>query len=207
MKSNRLSWLFIITASAGSIVLIGYFVDWPFLHQVRSTILHWAALVSAAALIVGIINLARVHWLKSVHRETGWGYSIILISALVVTMVVGLITGPTSSPIMWAFTSIVIPVEASLVASVSIALIYAASRLPARRRNAASIGFFIIVLVSIAGRVSFGGDSIQALVVIRTWINQVWSVGGLRGLLIGVAIGTLATGVRVLIGRQRPYEG
>ena len=207
MKSNRLSWLFIITASAGSIVLIGYFVDWPFLHQVRSTILHWAALVSAAALIVGIINLARVHWLKSVHRETGWGYSIILISALVVTMVVGLITGPTSPPIMWAFTSIVIPVEASLVASVSIALIYAASRLPARRRNAASIGFFIIVLVSIAGRVSFGGDSIQALVVIRTWINQVWSVGGLRGLLIGVAIGTLATGVRVLIGRQRPYEG
>ena len=207
MKSNRLSWLFIITAAAGSIVLIGYFVDWPFLHQVRSTILHWAALVSAAALIVGIINLARVHWLKSVHRETGWGYSIILISALVVTMVVGLITGPTSSPIMWAFTSIVIPVEASLVASVSIALIYAASRLPARRRNAASIGFFIIVLVSIAGRVSFGGDSIQALVVIRTWINQVWSVGGLRGLLIGVAIGTLATGVRVLIGRQRPYEG
>ncbi len=207
MKSNRLSWLFIITAAAGSIVLIGYFVDWPFLHQVRSTILHWAALVSAAALIVGIINLARVHWLKSVHRETGWGYSIILISALVVTVVVGLITGPTSPPIMWAFTSIVIPVEASLVASVSIALIYAASRLPARRRNAASIGFFIIVLVSIAGRVSFGGDSIQALVVIRTWINQVWSVGGLRGLLIGVAIGTLATGVRVLIGRQRPYEG
>jgi hypothetical protein len=158
-------------------------------------------------LIVGIINLARVHWLKSVHRETGWGYSIILISALVVTVVVGLITGPTSPPIMWAFTSIVIPVEASLVASVSIALIYAASRLPVRRRNAASIGFFIIVLVSIAGRVSFGGDSIQALVVIRTWINQVWSVGGLRGLLIGVAIGTLATGVRVLIGRQRPYEG
>ena len=207
MKSNRLSWLFIITAAAGSIVLIGYFVDWPFLHQVRSTILHWAALVSAAALIVGIINLARVHWLKSVHRETGWGYSIILISALVVTVVVGLITGPTSTPIMWAFTSIVIPVEASLVASVSIALIYAASRLPVRRRNAASIGFFIIVLVSIAGRVSFGGDSIQALVVIRTWINQVWSVGGLRGLLIGVAIGTLATGVRVLIGRQRPYEG
>jgi hypothetical protein len=207
VKSNRLSWLFIITASAGSIVLIGYFVDWPFLHQVRSTILHWAALVSAAALIVGIINLARVHWLKSVHRETGWGYSIILISALVVTVVVGLITGPTSTPIMWAFTSIVIPVEASLVASVSIALIYAASRLPVRRRNAASIGFFIIVLVSIAGRVSFGGDSIQALVVIRTWINQVWSVGGLRGLLIGVAIGTLATGVRVLIGRQRPYEG
>ena len=207
MKSNRFSWLFIITAAAGSIVLIGYFVDWPFLHQVRSTILHWAALVSAAALIVGIANLARVHWLKSVHRETGWGYSIILISALVVTVVVGLITGPTSPPIMWAFTSIVIPVEASLVASVSIALIYAASRLPARRRNAASIGFFIIVLVSIAGRVSFGGDSIQALVVIRTWINQVWSVGGLRGLLIGVAIGTLATGVRVLIGRQRPYEG
>lgn len=207
MKSNRFSWLFTITATAGGIVLVGYFIDWPFLNQVRSTILHWAALVSAAALVVGVINLVRVHWLRSIHREHGWGYSIILISAFVVTLVIGLITGPTSPPIMWTFTSIVIPVEASLVASVSIALIYAASRLPARKRNAASIGFFLIVLVSIAGRVSLGEESFQALVIIRTWINQVWSVGGLRGLLLGVALGTMATGIRVLIGRQRPYEG
>jgi len=207
VKNQRLSWLYLITVTSGSIVLLGYFFDWSFLMQVRSTILHWAALVSSAALVVGILNLARVHWLRSVRQAPNWGYSIILIASLVVTTMVGVITGPISPPMMWVFKNVIIPVEASLVAALCIALVYATARLPARRRDAASIGFLLIVLVSLAGRVSLEGESFAILVVIRTWINQVWSVGGLRGLLLGVALGTMATGIRVLIGRQRPYEG
>jgi hypothetical protein len=38
-------------------------------------------------------------------------------------------------------------------------------------------------------------------------INKYLSVGALRGLLIGVSLGTLATGLRILIGADRPYGG
>jgi hypothetical protein len=33
------------------------------------------------------------------------------------------------------------------------------------------------------------------------------SLGALRGLLIGVALGTITTGLRILIGADRPYGG
>jgi hypothetical protein len=40
---------------------------------------------------------------------------------------------------------------------------------------------------------------------IRPWIQQVLALGGARGILIGVALGTLTTGLRVLFGADRPY--
>jgi hypothetical protein len=42
---------------------------------------------------------------------------------------------------------------------------------------------------------------------LRTWIVQVPSVGGARGILLGVALGTIATGLRILMGSDRPYGG
>jgi prolyl-tRNA editing enzyme YbaK/EbsC (Cys-tRNA(Pro) deacylase) len=36
---------------------------------------------------------------------------------------------------------------------------------------------------------------------------EMFSSGGARGLLIGIALGTLLTGLRVLFGVDRPYGG
>jgi len=35
----------------------------------------------------------------------------------------------------------------------------------------------------------------------------VWAIAGMRGLLLGVGLGTLAAGLRVLSGVDRPYGG
>jgi hypothetical protein len=42
---------------------------------------------------------------------------------------------------------------------------------------------------------------------LRAWISQVWAAGGARGILLGVALGATATGLRVLLGTERPYGG
>ena len=42
---------------------------------------------------------------------------------------------------------------------------------------------------------------------IRPFIVSVFSTSGARGILLGVALGTLLTGLRVLIGADRPYGG
>ena len=42
---------------------------------------------------------------------------------------------------------------------------------------------------------------------LRPWIQHVFALGGARGILIGVALGTLTTGLRVLFGVDRPYGG
>jgi hypothetical protein len=43
--------------------------------------------------------------------------------------------------------------------------------------------------------------------LVHPWITQVIALGGARGILIGVALGTLTTGLRVLFGADRPYGG
>jgi hypothetical protein len=40
---------------------------------------------------------------------------------------------------------------------------------------------------------------------LRAEVVQVLSVGGARALLLGVALGAVATGLRVLLAAERPY--
>jgi hypothetical protein len=42
---------------------------------------------------------------------------------------------------------------------------------------------------------------------LRPWFQHVLAMGGARGILLGVALGTLTTGLRVLFGVERPYGG
>jgi len=42
---------------------------------------------------------------------------------------------------------------------------------------------------------------------VRPFIAQVMAASGARGLLLGVALGTLTTGLRILFGADRPFGG
>jgi hypothetical protein len=42
---------------------------------------------------------------------------------------------------------------------------------------------------------------------VRPWLMYGPAVGGARGLLLGVALGALTTGLRVLFAFDRPYGG
>jgi hypothetical protein len=43
--------------------------------------------------------------------------------------------------------------------------------------------------------------------MIRNLLSHGLASGGARGILIGVALGTIATGLRILMGVDRPYGG
>jgi hypothetical protein len=103
-----------------------------------------------------------------------------------------------------AVNAIIVPVEASLMAILVVTLIYASIRLFRRRLDVMSVVFLtaaVIFLVLIMPT-PFGpvpGD--QAMLDFM----GMFSGGGARGLLIGIALGTLLTGLRVLFGVDRPY--
>ena len=40
---------------------------------------------------------------------------------------------------------------------------------------------------------------------IGVWIQKVPNTGGMRGIIIGLAIGAIGMGIRTLIGRERGY--
>ena len=191
----------------GMIVLLGYFFEIPVLVELRTLFLQWAVILTAVALMVGVGNLVSVHWRKISTEDTGWIYSVAMIISLVITVLVLGISGPTSTWSLWIFNNIQIPIESSLMAVLAVVLVLAVARMFARRINIFTIIFVLTIFVVLVGSITIPFFNFPGLREMRAWVMQVWAMAGARGILLGVALGTIATGLRVLMGADRPYSG
>jgi hypothetical protein len=121
----------------------------------------------------------------------------------------GLIFGPDFEVMFLLFNYIQLPVEAALMALLAISLVVAGFRMISRRRDAYSILFVLTAVIVLLGNSPWliGSEAGIARLIgnVRAWVSQVWSTGGARGILLGVALGAVATGLRVLMGTERPY--
>jgi hypothetical protein len=197
----------IIAITSGSLVLLGYFFP-RLLSGIQSLFIEWAIILAAFALLLGIINLGLVHWKKIGSGDQNSLYSIVLLIALVLTVLVVSFSGPTGSWSLWIFNAFQVPLEISLLALLAVILTYAGARLVSRKPKWHIFLFLGTVLVILLGSVPlFFLGEVEALTTLRAWIAQVPAVAGARGLLLGVALGTVATGLRILIGADRPYGG
>lgn len=194
-----------IAIVSGLIVLAGYF--FPALADVQARLLSWAIIIAGAAALVGIFNLITVHTDKIRRRETGSIYSILLVIFLMLTFFLGLILRPDHGIMRVVMNGIIVPVEATLMGLLTISLLYAAIRLLRRRSDMMSIIFLVVAALVMLGSATLPFVNISVLGTISRWVTQVLALGGARGILIGVALGTLTTGLRVLFGIDRPYGG
>lgn len=196
----------VIAIAVGLIVLLGYFFQ-QFVG-IQTLLLNWAIILAGAASFVGIFNLIAVHTDKVRRAEKGSVYSALLVIALAATFVFGLILQPQHAVMQVILNGIIFPVEATLMGLLTITLLYAAIRLLRRRADVMSIFFIITAVLIFLGSATLPfGDVPIVGTLIRPWVSQIWAVGGARGILIGVALGTLVTGLRVLFGIDRPYGG
>jgi len=197
----------VIAISVGTIVMLGYFIPIPQIQGFGFIALQWAVILAGVAVLVGFFNLVGVHLQKIRQRRPNAIYSIILLSFMFFTILFGFLAdlAPNWKPLVGLMVNgIIIPVEVSLMALLSISLIYASTRLLRLRGNWTSIIFIataVIVLLGIGPLPFFGQVPFLRNIV------QVFSTGGARGILIGVALGTLTTGIRILFGVDRPYGG
>jgi hypothetical protein len=86
-------------------------------------------------------------------------------------------------------------------------LVLAAFRLLERRANLLAVIFIITVVVILLTSGSLFGLQVPGLSELRDWVARVPAAAGARGLLLGIALGIVATGLRILMGADRPYEG
>jgi hypothetical protein len=196
----------VMAIAAGVLILGGYF--FPALADVQILLLNWAIILAGTATLVGIFNLVSVHSDKIRRQEKGSTYSAFLLIALVVTFLFAMILRPDNSSMKIVLSGIIIPVEASLMGLLTISLLYAAVRLLRRRADLMSIIFLATAALLILGSATLPFGNMPVIgTLIRPWVTQVLALGGARGILIGVALGSLTTGLRVLFGADRPYGG
>jgi hypothetical protein len=173
--------------------------------DMRAVLLQWALILTAVALLVGVLNLFGVHLRKIRSGEKGGFFSLVLLVSLLATLVISGLYGPTANWSLWIFNSILVPIEASLMAVLSIALVYAAARLFYKRVNLFTLIFAATVVFILISTFTLPGFEIPGLNHLRMLITSVLLVAGARGILLGVALGVIATGLRILMGTDRPY--
>lgn len=198
-----MKWLSTAVAMAvGLIVLLDFFFIHPILNGVGAAFREWAILLTAFALLLGLFNLLSVHLLRIIRRtESGAGYSAVVLLTFAIVTVIGLVFGLPSGPMDWIFNNLYVPLQGAFFALAAFFLATAAYR-ALRARNIETTWMLLAALVVLIGQIPLLGVLSDA----RAWVLAVPSEAGVRGILLGVALGTIATGLRLIVGMDRPHS-
>ena len=191
----------------GLVTLVALLFDVSGLSDV---ILGWASFLAAVALIFGVLNLLSVH-LNRVFKERNL-YSGVLVIGMLVMFGAAIIDGlGNSDNVNTLFNWLQAPLEAALASLLAVFLLLAGIQLLKRQRSRWAMLFSLSAIVMLLGQALLTSRLLPA--TIRQPINQVVEVvqtvvvtSGIRGLLIGVALGSLLLSLRLLMGVERPYN-
>lgn len=119
--------------------------------------------------------------------------------------IIDIVVGPAHRWLDQTVSYIQVPVEASLLAGLVFVLVYMAIRLLRRRIDAPTITFLVsaVIFLVIASGVAMQ-SGIPFLQDLSDSLNRLPMAGG-RGILLGIALGSLTAGLRILFGSDRPY--
>lgn len=194
----------VITLITGLLVLLSFILPLPGLVALRNVLIEIAVIVASMALILGFVRLLSLHWGRFKQRRSG--YSLVAFLAALITFVVLLADRALGwGATRFVFDAVIVPVQSSLGALVAVILGTAALRMARRRRSWGAVWFLVSAIVVLLTQVPANEGLGSVLQPIRDLFNAV-AMGGLRGLLLGVALGTLAVAVRVLLAIDRPQS-
>lgn len=211
MRRYRLyNLLAAVTAvSLALITLLGLFVEDGGFAFLVAVLLQTVVVVLAIAVLVGLLNLLRVHLGRMRRLEKGWFYSLLVLLSFGAVLAVRLLDPRTNDgseqalrPVL--FETLQTSIQSALAGLIFFFLVYAAYRLLRERLSGMGLLFTGVLLVALLGALPL--EALEPLQELRDWLYEVPATAGARGLLIGVSIATVTASLRVLIGQERAYR-
>lgn len=195
--------LSVVAIAAACIVLLDFFVDQETVNRAGSFLVEGAVILAGFAVLLGLLNILSVHTVRVRKRERGWGYSILLMLAVLVMLGLG-VGGPGSAPVNWVFRHIYVPLQATIFSLLAFFVASAAYR-AFRVRSWETLLLVGVGIVVLLGQVPVGRLIWDQLPVLKDWLLAVPATAGARGILLGVALGSVIAGMRLLLAMDRPY--
>lgn len=214
----------VIAVSTGLVVLAGYFIDLNVLIALRLALITLVSLLAAWAVIAGALNLLIVHTRKFANQSPGGLYSLFVVLGFLAVIVGNLaapLISPTAGGAAGGFNRGLLNYAlsaggAALSALIAFFLVYAGYRLLRLKRGGPpSLMVLVFVITAVVALLALApwpagapnpsltaGTTLHDLLITLT---QLPAIAGARGLLLGIALGAVATGLRLLMGLDRPY--
>jgi hypothetical protein len=168
------------------------------LRQLGDVFIDWASILFAFALLLGLLNLAQAHLRRIQQRGEDWSYSVVLLVTMGIVLVAGL-SGPTSTSLHWIFRHLITPLQATLLSLTVFFIVGAAWRL-FRQHSFSALLMLVTTIIILLGQIPLSEQLGLEFAQFKQWVLDVPNLAGQRGILLGIALGTVITGVRVLLG-------
>jgi hypothetical protein len=194
-----------LAMGVGIVVLLGQFITNATLDNIVAALVGWGAIVAAFALLLGLANLIVFHTKRIAARDKQMPYSILILAAALVVFLLVLPSGGTGPAGQWVMRYIYQPLEASFLALLVFFIATAVYR-ALRVRTWEMALFALSAVVVLIGSAPFMQVLSPLFPAAREWVVNVPALAGGRGILLGVALGIIATGLRLLTGIDRPYS-
>lgn len=166
-----------------------------------SIFIRLVAITIAVTIIIGIVNLVRVHLSRVFSGRLGGLYSLILLASFVGTIAFYILRNGDTT----LLETVQVPIESSLAGLLFITLVYGGFRIMRTRPTRWSFLFVVVLIFVLIGTLPF--SQLSPLKQISDWLMTVPVSGGARGILLGIALATVVTGIRIVVGQDRSYRG
>ena len=198
----------LITLVAGVFCLIGFFVPHPWIRNGYQDLQNWALILVGLTYVLGVANVLRVNVDNIQRRHTDWPYKIVLVIGLAVMIVIGFRAGDAfldpSSNFTWMYRNFYTPMSATMFSLLAFFIASAAFR-AFRIRSTEALLLAIAAFILMIGRVPIGNLIHPVVPEVADWLMEVPQNAAKRGILIGAALGVMATGIRLILGIEKTY--
>lgn len=204
---------------AGVAAIVTYFL--PASEQADKVGASWMIIIAAFALLLGILSLFQVNLGKVLRGHKDAPYASVLLLALVLTAGLGVLGGTDRSVLdpanpAWndvfknkcfvIFDLAIKPMQQTMFSLLAFFIASAAFR--AFRVRSFEAGLLLVsAFVVMLGRIPIGGMIHPALPEASSWIMNTITMAGNRAILFGVAIGSIAISLKIILGIERGYMG
>ena len=206
----------LITFFLGTFFVIDNFIDskvWALWKGAAEELKSWCLIIIAFTFVLGVGNVIRIHWKKVRKRSPGWGYSVTTLAGCFVMILFGMFFmkfpslggGYQDGTVYdYIYTSLYVPMQATMFSLLAFFISSAAFRAFRARSFQASL-LAVTAIIVIMGRVPFGELIWEKFPDLTEFIMSCLQMAGKRAILIGAALGAIATGLKLILGIERTY--
>ena len=198
----------LISMAAGIFVLIGFFVPHPAIRTTYDDIQQWVIIVVAFTYVLGMANVMRINLKQIGTRSKDWPYKVALVAGVVITMAVGFSEGTKylndGTKFSWIYNTFYSAMSATMFSLLAFFIASAAFR-AFRVRTLEALLLAVAAFILMLGRVPIGNAIHPVLPQAAEWLMNIPQNAAKRGILMGAALGVMATGFRIILGIERTY--
>ncbi|MDK9700898.1 MAG: hypothetical protein OEM52_12190 [bacterium] len=198
----------IILFASGLFMIVQYLVPHYVVNDAAGRIQQWAIIITSAATILGVANLVRVSLDQVMTKKEDWMYKWVILVSLVVTSISGIFWGIEPGTFFndMIYFNFYTPMASTMYATLAFFIASAAFR-AFRVRSWQAWFLAVTAVIVMLGRVPFGKMLWNDFPLLVDWIMNVPNTVAQRAILIGAAMGAVATGLKMIFGIERSWLG